>query len=318
LAIKPSNFIRKSLQNVQTSGIESVLAYPECWMRTHADPLQAGRGPVSAVQKGSQADEPRLRNWVDALPSEGRYTFSRCQAEAAAAGASFVAVQTALRRLRQKGRIVSPRRGFHVVVPAEYRAAGAPPASWFIDDLMRHLGRRYYVGLLSAAALHGAGHQQPMVFQVMADRAIRAMQVGRVRLEFHAIRSVATAAIVEVQTETGSMAVASPETTAFDLVRFPEASGYWSHIATVLAELADRLDPARLLEAAERCRPSDVQRLGFLLSRIEAEHLAEPLAGWLAARRTTAVRLRTDHSADGCEFDSRWRLIANDEVEPDL
>jgi predicted transcriptional regulator of viral defense system len=267
-------------------------------------------------------DEPpgqrRIADWVEDLPSEGRYTFTRQEAEKAAAGSSFVAVQTALRRLRQKGRIVSPRRGFHVVVPAEYRAAGSPPASWFIDDLMRHMGRPYYVGLLSAAALHGAGHQQPMVFQLLVDRAIPAMRVGRVSLEFHASRSVRTTATLRIQTETGSMAVASPETTAFDLVRFPAASGYWSHIATVLAELADRIDPARLLEAAERSRPPDAQRLGFLLSLVDEERLAEPLAGWLAGRRTTVVRLRTDRSAEGCDVDPRWRLIANEEVEPDL
>jgi len=29
-------------------------------------------------------------------------------------------------------------------------------------------------------------------------------------------------------------------------VRFPSASGYWSNIATVLFELAERIDPQRL------------------------------------------------------------------------
>jgi len=74
-------------------------------------------------------------------------------------------------RLKQSGAIVTPRRDFFVVVPREYRAAGCPPASQFIDDLMRHMGRRYSVGLLTAAALHGAGHLQTMAFQVMVDSA---------------------------------------------------------------------------------------------------------------------------------------------------
>jgi hypothetical protein len=77
-----------------------------------------------------------------------------------------VATKTALRRLKEQGRIVSPRRGFYVVVPPEYRAAGSPPASWFIDELMRYLDQPYYVGLLSAAAIHSASRQQSMVFQV--------------------------------------------------------------------------------------------------------------------------------------------------------
>ena len=68
---------------------------------------------------------------------------------------SEVALDSALRRQRQRGRIVSPRRGFYVIVPQEYALAGSPPPSWFIDELMAYLGQPYYVGLLSAAALHG-------------------------------------------------------------------------------------------------------------------------------------------------------------------
>lgn len=67
------------------------------------------------------------------------------------------ALQQAARRLAARKRLVSPRRGFYVIVPIEYRTAGAPPPAWFIDDLMTFQGRPYYVGLLSAAALHGAG-----------------------------------------------------------------------------------------------------------------------------------------------------------------
>ena len=69
---------------------------------------------------------------------------------------SDVALEAALRRLKQRGRIASPRRGFYVLVPPEYREAGCQPASWLIDDLMRFVEQPYYVGLLSAAAIHGA------------------------------------------------------------------------------------------------------------------------------------------------------------------
>ncbi len=80
----------------------------------------------------------RLSSFVEGLQASGRYTFRRTEAEAANSS-SPVAVQASLRRLKQKGRVVSPRRGFYVIVPAEYRAAGAPPASWFIHDLMGYL-----------------------------------------------------------------------------------------------------------------------------------------------------------------------------------
>jgi hypothetical protein len=36
------------------------------------------------------------------------------------------------------------------------------PVYLFADDLMKSLKKNYYLGLYSAAAIHGAGHQQPM------------------------------------------------------------------------------------------------------------------------------------------------------------
>ena len=131
-----------------------------------------------------------LHDWIEALPSRGSYVFSRADAQSVS-DASSQAVEATLRRLKKRGTIVSPRRGFYVLVPPEYRSAGSPPASWFIDDLMRHLGQRYYVALLSAAALHGAGHQQPMAFQVLSDTDQRDIELGRVRIEFHVTKGKA-------------------------------------------------------------------------------------------------------------------------------
>ncbi len=119
--------------------------------------------------RGSAAASPgNLYQWIEALPEDGRYVFSRADA-GDVTEASDAAIKMTLYRLKRSGAIVSPRRDFFVAVPREYRSAGSPPASWFIDDLMRHRGRQYYGALLSAAALDGAEHQQPMAFQVITD-----------------------------------------------------------------------------------------------------------------------------------------------------
>ena len=258
-----------------------------------------------------------VASWVEELQARGRYHFTRAEVQSAL-GVSAVALQTALRRFKQKGRIASPRRGFYVIVPPEYRVAGCPPASWFIDHLMSGLQRQYYVGILTAAALHGAAHQQPMVFQVVADRATRAMRAGRVQIDVHASRSVSEMPVTRLETETGTMAVATPETTAFDLVRFFSAAGHWNNVAMVLSELADTIDADRLVEVAPLVRLPDVQRLGFLLSFVGRGELVEPLWEWLAPRRTTVVRLRTDRSGGGAALDPRWRLTPNEQLDVDL
>ncbi len=254
---------------------------------------------------------------VDDLQANGRYTFTRDQLEANR-GRPDAGRQAALRRLKQRGRVVSPRRGFHVIVPIEYRAAGCPPASWFISDLMGHLEQPYYVGLLTAAGLFGAAHQQPMVFQVITDRPTRAMTAGRIRIEFHVSSLVGDAPVTEAPTETGTMRVSTPEVTALDLVRYPAACGHLSNVATVLAELADRMDASRLVALAPLYDVPEVQRLGFLLDLVEKGGLAEPLAEWLLQRRVRPVPLRTGWKPGGKPADPRWRVIPNDVVEPDL
>jgi predicted transcriptional regulator of viral defense system len=257
----------------------------------------------------------RIEEYVDSLQARGRYTFLGSEARAAMGILAPVFRRAAI-RLGARGRLVMPRRGFFVIVPLEYREAGAPPASWFIDDLMRHLGRPYYVGLLSAAALHGAAHQQPQETQVVTDRPQRPIEVGRTRIRFLVRRDHAKARVSEVRTSTGTMRVSSPETTALDLLRYVRAAGGLDNVASVIAELSERMDPDRLKAAAEADGEAPAaQRLGALLARVGAESLAAALEAGLAPRRLRVVPLRPGRSWKDALVDSRWRVAINEDVE---
>lgn len=260
--------------------------------------------------------EITMAGWLERLQSSGRYTFTRLEAESGT-GRSVPLVQAALRRQKEQGRIVSPRRGFYVLVPPEYRATGSPPATWFIDDLMRDLDQPYYVGILSAAAIHGAAHQQPMVFQVVTNRPTRSIRAGKVTINFSMNSKLEQMPVTDVQTETGTMRVAIPESTAFDLVRYPIAAGHLSNAATVLAELAERMDPNTLVEVAKLVRLPDVQRLGFVLEAIDEHDLASPLADWLESRRPRTVLLHSGGPSDAA-VDKRWHIRPNVELDVDL
>lgn len=254
--------------------------------------------------------------WMEQLQSMGRYTFSRKEMEAET-GLSSASAMAALRRKRQRGHLASPRRGFYVIAPPEYRAAGSPPASWFIDDLMKYLSQPYYVTLLSAAALHGAAHQQPMVFQVATDRPTRQARVGKVTIRFSMNRRLPQMPVTTVQTETGSMWVATPETTAFDLVRDQAGAGHLNNTAQVLAELSDYLDPSALAAAADFMRKPDVQRLGYLLDAVGADKPADSLAAWLDKKRPRSIPLYKG-GPGGVAADNRWHVQPNVELEFDL
>ena len=123
-------------------------------------------------------DRKTLSELVDSFQASGRYVLTREQA-LAALEVSDEAVKKAVQRLVAKRRLAAVRRGFFVIVPVEYREAGAPPPAWFIDDLMKFYGQPYYVGLLSAAALHGAAHHQPQEFQVITNLQVRPAVAGR-------------------------------------------------------------------------------------------------------------------------------------------
>ena len=100
-----------------------------------------------------------IASWIYDKPLRGNYTFTHDEVAQAFPDMSAGSIARALTREVSKGRIMSPLRGFYVIVPDEYVLRGAVPQSFYLDDMMLHLGRKYYVALLSAASYHGASHQ---------------------------------------------------------------------------------------------------------------------------------------------------------------
>lgn len=257
-----------------------------------------------------------LPDYLDALHSRGRYTVTKAEI-VSATGQLPRTAEAALRRLKAKHRVASPRRGFYVIVPAEYRQAGAPPATWFVHDFMSFLDQPYYVGLLSAAELHGAAHQRPQELQIVTDRATRPVRAGRGRIRFVKKERVLSTPVQLVNSGAGSIRVSTPEATALDLVRYARVSGYLDNVATVLRDLAERIDKDRLAEAAYPGENATAQRLGYLLEKLGFGEKASPLARAVASHRPSPVPLRPDIRQRRGAIDPRWQVIINEEVEPD-
>ena len=249
-----------------------------------------------------------LEKWIDDRQAKGEYTFLRKEA-VKESGLSAEAVKKALRRLTQRGRVAKAKNYFYVIVPLEYATAGAPPASWFIHDLMTAMALPYYVGLLSAAAQYGASHHAPQEFQVVTDRYVRPIVVGRANLRFFSSKFVTDAATTNVKTATGTMLVSTPETTVVDLVRFSKSAGHLDNVATVIGELASSLDSRKLLKAVKLTGDiPNAQRLGYILEYVRARKVAAPLQKWIDRHSPNCVPLRTGRSAQDGSEDRRWHV----------
>lgn len=258
---------------------------------------------------------PTVESWVDSLQARGRYTFLRAEA-ISGSGLSAEAVKKALQRLARRRRVAKVKSYFYVVVPLEYLHAGAPPPSWFIDDLMKAMERPYYVGLLSAAGIHGASHQQPQEFQVLTDRPVRPLQVGRGRIRFFVNKRGTDTAVQNVKTPTGAMRVSTPESTAVDLVRFAKAAGHLDNVATVLMDLAPLLDPKRLLKVVRASGDlPNAQRLGYVLERVRGRPQAKVLHEWLGRQSPHVVPLRPGRNTNGALEDRRWHVRVTEPIE---
>ena len=259
------------------------------------------------------------------LLSSGKVSFTRADAMSAL-NLSPTAFQKAAKRQQLKHALLSPRQGFYVVIPPQRAVWGAPPASAYIDDLMRHENAPYYVGLLKAAELHGATHHAVMAFQVVTDKRLPMLRVGRSVIQFLYRKEMAAVsdAVVDQKTETGTMKVSSPELTAFDLVRYWYGVGSVDGIATVLVDLGQKINADKLAVLVPAFEQTVTQRLGYLLEavgHVSHGHALHRMMERIGAPRW--IELEPGQSSDPAlrrevaEKNSRWHVLVRRIPEPD-
>jgi predicted transcriptional regulator of viral defense system len=258
----------------------------------------------------------KAQQYISDLASNGQYHFSTGEM-AAALKISQNAARVSLARLAKRGLVASPARGFYIVIPPEYLRLGSLPADQFLPALMEWRKVRYYAGLLTAAQYHEAAHQRPQVFQVMVEKNELPIQVGAVRISFVARKQLRKVPIQTFNTPRGVVRVSTAEGTAIDLAGYPQHAGGLDQVATVLSELAEKIDGKRLAAAARSAPIPWAQRLGYLLELVGAKKQAVHLKHYVRrhARDWTALVPASAHARARRATD--WLLYVNARVEPD-
>ena len=165
-----------------------------------------------------------LSTFTSDLLANGRTVFVAQEAEELL-GIEHGAFLDSAERLQKRKILLSPRRGFYVVIPPQFTTWGAPPPAWYIDALMQHEGEPYYVALLKAAEYHGATHQAVMEFQVIAAKRIPKIRAGRSLISFYFRKDMTAVGqgVEKQKTDTGTMQISSPALTALDRAEVRDA-----------------------------------------------------------------------------------------------
>jgi hypothetical protein len=239
----------------------------------------ADRNPPKSISK-----------FVEEVQASGRLFFSTDELDPRSPGSR--AVEAALRRYGRNGAIrrLSRKSTAFVIVPPEHRSMGLPPVEWWLNDLMTHLRKPYYLGLLSAAATEGSSHFAVMETQVITTTWMRPIETGRLRIRFFQKTAIPAGLIETTQNQWSALSISKSALTAFDLVRY-QVCGL-GQTCLVLADLSSKISGSDLSAALEAGNdlPS-AQRLGALFDIIGATKLADKTTKWLSARTLRTIDL---------------------------
>ncbi|MBI5346739.1 MAG: type IV toxin-antitoxin system AbiEi family antitoxin [Chlamydiae bacterium] len=258
-----------------------------------------------------------IRDYILYLMSNGKNFFSKKEA-LSTLDLNQNQFYLQVRRLYEKKAIKNLVHGFYMIIPPEYRHLGSLPPHWIVDPLMKYLNYDYYIGLLSAASLYGATHQQPMTFQVVTDKQMRPIKLGRVRIEFHCYKDCSLAVKEKITLPTGYANISTKEQTLVDLVRFHSVCGYLSNVAIIIRDLGETCTPEALTQVIKSEKMKSVlQRLGYILELVGFPDLAKVVEHELTKRRVYETLLKPDFYIKKGKRVNRWKLIINDTLEID-
>jgi len=232
---------------------------------------------------------------------------------------SDVALRNRIKRQIDSHKLIYLTRGYYLIIPPEYKNLGFVPPELFINDLMEALSVPYYVSLLSAASFYGATHQASQYFQVMTDRVLEPISLGRTKINFYVNKHIKDTPKSEISTDRGPLIVSSIEATCFDLLRYPSQSGQLNHIATVIKDLIDHVDIKKLKFTASVYPLIYCQRLGYLLELMEFKNESESLYYYLKDQKPNKYSYLVPGSeSTSAPKNERWHLLINEHIEPDF
>jgi predicted transcriptional regulator of viral defense system len=262
-----------------------------------------------------------IEQYINSIQANGKLSFSLEELRKAFNTNSLNALKLSLNRLSKKEKIVSVYKGFYIIIPTEYQQKKILPSELFLDSLFKYLERPYYLGLLSAAAIHGASHQQAMESYVFINKPpIRPTNVKGIRINYVVKSRIPEFGLEKRKTAAGYINISGPELTALDLVEYQQRVGGLNRVSTVLYELSESIQPDKLVDVLKNSISlSTIQRLGYILNIIlDKPEISSVLKNYLSDKRIFRVPLKSGLKKNGFPVSPEWKIIENHKIVTDF
>jgi len=245
----------------------------------------------------------RISEYIDVLVANGKCCFSLNEACESLENSRVNVIQS-IDYYKQKGHIVSPAKGFYIIVSPEYRIYGCLPAEYFIPYLMQFWHQDYYAGLLTAAAYHGAAHQKPQVFQIITSKKRPPIKCDKIRIVFSFKKEFNNAAFQKFSTQKSILNISL------------------NHIVTVLAELSENINPDVFSLLIQKCSYGAwQQRMGYVFDELGGKRLAN-VAEQNVKKQKRIIKVPLVPGIKGLkdnyEYNKKWKIIVNSKIEADI
>ncbi len=232
-----------------------------------------------------------------------------------------VAIKRELSRLIEKKEILNLRRGFYLIIPPRYSSFEKLPIQLYTKKLFQYLERKYYVGLFTAAKIHGASHQQlQRDYLIIESPMLNDIKKKSFDIHFSTSSNWPENNIEIRKSDAGEYKVSSPALTFIDLIHYHPKIGGLNRMLAPLAELTEEINEHDLsLLASWYNHRSTLQRVGFIFEELSGESpFTDIIYEKLDQDPFYPVLLSPKKNQKPGSANNRWKIDVNLKMENDL
>ena len=280
-----------------------------------------------------------IRKWIQSLEEKGIYSFSMQELKEVFPLLKEKTILNTLGTLKKQEKLLPLWNGIYSIVRfvdignatdnRAIREEGKP--YFYIETLMQHLKREYYVALLSAVEVHLSPKEALQANEITVITSLPPLRDsfrGQGKIRYFVKKDIKNLREIGVKRKTlpfsikeRTLRVASLELTAVDLLLYEKEIGGIQKAVEVIQRIKKHLSWQELPKEVIFSTPVSIfQRLGYILSFIKEEELAEGLKERVLStgKKIRRTLLKTDVPEKGGEpFCPIWKIVVNIPLQND-